>query len=50
MTRYRFLTLAAQALTSTNVRIIGPNTASYIQMGDQVGSLEAGKVLDTRAK
>ncbi len=28
------------------VRIMGPNTASYIQMGDQLGTLEAGKLAD----
>jgi imidazolonepropionase-like amidohydrolase len=28
------------------VKIMGPNTASYIQMGDQVGSLETGKLAD----
>jgi imidazolonepropionase-like amidohydrolase len=28
------------------VKIMGPNTASYIQMGDQLGSLEAGKIAD----
>ena len=25
---------------------MGPNTASYIQMGDQLGTLEAGKLAD----
>ena len=28
------------------VTIMGPNTASYIQMGDQLGTLEAGKIAD----
>jgi imidazolonepropionase-like amidohydrolase len=28
------------------VKMIGPNTASYIQMSDQVGTLEAGKLAD----
>jgi len=28
------------------VRIMGPNTASYIQMGDRLGTLEAGKIAD----
>jgi imidazolonepropionase-like amidohydrolase len=28
------------------VQIMGPNTASYIQMGDQLGTLEAGKLAD----
>ena len=28
------------------VKIMGPNTASYIQMGDQLGTLEAGKLAD----
>ena len=28
------------------VKIMGPNTASYIQMGDQLGSLEAGRIAD----
>jgi imidazolonepropionase-like amidohydrolase len=28
------------------VKMMGPNTASYIQMGDQVGTLEAGKLAD----
>jgi len=28
------------------VRIMGPNTASYIQMGDQLGTLEPGKLAD----
>jgi imidazolonepropionase-like amidohydrolase len=28
------------------VKLMGPNTASYIQMGDQVGTLEPGKLAD----
>ncbi len=28
------------------IRMMGPNTASYIQMGDQLGTLEAGKLAD----
>jgi imidazolonepropionase-like amidohydrolase len=28
------------------VKIMGPNTASYIQMGNQLGSLEAGRIAD----
>jgi imidazolonepropionase-like amidohydrolase len=28
------------------IRIMGPNTASYIQMGDQLGTLEVGKLAD----
>jgi imidazolonepropionase-like amidohydrolase len=28
------------------VKIMGPNTASYVQMGDQLGTLEAGKLAD----
>ena len=28
------------------VKIMGPNTASYIQMGDQLGTLETGKLAD----
>jgi imidazolonepropionase-like amidohydrolase len=28
------------------VKIMGPNTASYLQMADQLGSLEAGKTAD----
>ena len=28
------------------VKIMGPNTASYIQMADQLGTLEAGKLAD----
>jgi imidazolonepropionase-like amidohydrolase len=28
------------------IKMMGPNTASYIQMGDQVGTLEAGKLAD----
>jgi len=28
------------------IKMMGPNTASYIQMGDQVGTLEPGKLAD----
>src|SRR3989454_8235811 len=28
------------------IRLMGPNTASYIQMSDQLGTLEAGKLAD----
>jgi imidazolonepropionase-like amidohydrolase len=28
------------------IRMMGPNTASYIQMGDQLGTLEVGKLAD----
>lgn len=28
------------------VKMMGPNTASYIQMGDQLGTIEAGKIAD----
>jgi imidazolonepropionase-like amidohydrolase len=28
------------------VKLMGPNTASYIQMADQLGTLEAGKLAD----
>jgi imidazolonepropionase-like amidohydrolase len=28
------------------VKLMGPNTASYIQMGDELGTLEAGKLAD----
>ena len=28
------------------VKMMGPNTASYIQMGDQLGTLEVGKLAD----
>ena len=28
------------------IQIMGPNTASYIQMGDQLGTIEAGKTAD----
>jgi imidazolonepropionase-like amidohydrolase len=27
-------------------RIIGPNSARYVGMGDQIGTLEAGKLAD----
>ena len=28
------------------IKLMGPNTASYIQMGDQLGTLEPGKLAD----
>jgi imidazolonepropionase-like amidohydrolase len=28
------------------VKLMGPNTASYVQMGDEIGTLEAGKLAD----
>ena len=28
------------------IQIMGPNTASYIQMGDQLGTIEVGKIAD----
>ena len=28
------------------IKLMGPNTASYIQMSDQLGTLEAGKLAD----
>ncbi len=28
------------------VKLMGPNSASYIQMGDQLGTLEPGKLAD----
>ena len=28
------------------IKMMGPNTASYIQMSDQLGTLEAGKLAD----
>src|SRR4029078_5800091 len=28
------------------IKMIGPNSASYIQMSDQLGTLEAGKLAD----
>jgi imidazolonepropionase-like amidohydrolase len=28
------------------IKMMGPNSASYIQMGDQLGTLEAGKLAD----
>ena len=28
------------------VKLMGPHTASYIQMGDQLGTLEPGKLAD----
>jgi imidazolonepropionase-like amidohydrolase len=28
------------------IKLLGPNTASYIEMSDQLGTLEAGKLAD----
>jgi hypothetical protein len=28
------------------IKLMGPNTASYIEMSDQLGTLEAGKLAD----
>jgi imidazolonepropionase-like amidohydrolase len=28
------------------IKMMGPNTASYIQMGDQIGELSPGKLAD----
>ena len=28
------------------IKMMGPNTASYIQMADQLGTLEQGKIAD----
>ena len=28
------------------VKLMGPNTAAYIQMSDQLGTLESGKIAD----
>jgi predicted amidohydrolase YtcJ len=39
------LPLAAQDLTNM-IQIMGPNTASYVQMGDQLGTIETGKIAD----
>lgn len=32
--------------TKDLIKMMGPNTASYIQMGDQLGTLQAGKLAD----
>jgi imidazolonepropionase-like amidohydrolase len=32
--------------TQDLIKMMGPNTASYIQMGDQLGTLESGKLAD----
>jgi imidazolonepropionase-like amidohydrolase len=32
--------------TKDMIKMMGPNTASYIQMGDQLGTLESGKLAD----
>ncbi len=28
------------------IKMMGPNTASYVQMGDQIGTLQPGKLAD----
>jgi len=28
------------------IKMMGPNTASYVQMGDQIGTIETGKLAD----
>lgn len=53
-TNYDPLAGLAQELKTLNpmfsmkdiIKMMGPNTASYIQMGDQLGTLEAGKLAD----
>ena len=53
-TRYDALAGLEHELKSMNVvfsmqdivKLMGPNTASYIQMGDQLGTLEPGKLAD----
>ncbi len=32
--------------TKDLVKMMGPNTASYVQMGDQIGTIEVGKLAD----
>jgi imidazolonepropionase-like amidohydrolase len=39
-------TLNPMFSTKDLIKMMGPNTASYIQMGDQLGTLEAGKLAD----
>ena len=39
-------TLNPMFSTQDLVKMMGPNTASYIQMGDQLGTLEPGKLAD----
>ena len=36
----------AKKLAASGTKIMGPTTASSIQMGDQLGTLEAGKPAD----
>ena len=36
----------ARDLMQDMVKLMGPNTASYIQMGDQLGTLESGKLAE----
>jgi len=39
-------TLNPMFSTKDLIKMMGPNTASYIQMGDQLGTLEPGKIAD----
>ena len=39
-------TISLMFSTKDIIKMMGPNTASYIQMGDQLGTLEAGKLAD----
>ena len=39
-------TLNTMFSTQDLIKMMGPNTASYIQMGDQLGTLEPGKLAD----
>jgi imidazolonepropionase-like amidohydrolase len=39
-------TLSLTFSTRDLIKMMGPNTASYIQMGDQLGTLEPGKLAD----
>ena len=44
--RARAQVVQHDVLDAGHDQIMGPNTASYIQMGDQLGTLEAGKLAD----
>src|SRR5262249_17788044 len=44
--RHELKTLYLMFSMQDIVKLMGPNTASYIQMGDQIGTLEAGKLAD----
>ena len=39
-------TISLMFSTKDIIKMMGPNTASYIQMGDQLGTLETGKLAD----